>query len=210
MHAETSVEQVLIRTRTALHAIAEALIAGPQYATHGDIRLTVRPDGFGGWLAGSNAVSGTDLLTSVARCPIRGRLADLAANAGVEPRRLTDVYSGGPDIALDDPVDVDATATTRLLDALAAGDSALRELDPTQEPVLWPEHFDVGITIDRVNYGVSPGDTLIGAPYAYVGPWEVPSGEFWNQPFGAALPLVDPADAATILDFFKEGRSLAG
>ena len=25
-------------------------------------------------------------------------------------------------------------------------------------PILWPEHFDVGITLDQVNYGLSPGD----------------------------------------------------
>ena len=40
-----------------------------------------------------------------------------------------------------------------------------------QTPVLWPEHFDVGITLDKVNYGVSPGDDDIPEPYAYVGPW---------------------------------------
>ena len=75
--------------------------------------------------------------------------------------------------------------------------------------MLWPEHFDVGITVDRVNYGVSPGDASIGSPYAYVGPWEVPAGEFWTQPFGAALPVTDTTSPATILDFFRTGRDLA-
>ena len=93
--------------------------------------------------------------------------------------------------------------------ALAAGDPALRELDPAQRPTLWPEHFDVGITVDRVNYGVSPGDAAIAVPYAYVGPWEVPTGEFWDQPFGAALPLTDPVDAAAIGEFFRQGRARA-
>jgi hypothetical protein len=37
-------------------------------------------------------------------------------------------------------------------------------------PVLWPEHFDIGITIDAVNYGASRGDDHIAEPYAYVGP----------------------------------------
>ena len=37
--------------------------------------------------------------------------------------------------------------------------------------MLWPEHFDLGITLDRVNYGSAPGDADIGVPYAYVGPW---------------------------------------
>lgn len=141
----------LTRTRAALHAVAEALVAGPQYAAHGDIRLAVRADGFGGWVDGSAAVAGTDLVTPAGRVPIRGRLGELAAAAGIEPRRLTDVYSGGPAIGLNDRVDLDPAATTRILGALAAGDGALRELDPTQRPILWPEHFDVGITVDRVN-----------------------------------------------------------
>jgi len=46
MNPVSSDQQALSRTRVALHAIAEALIAGPQYAAHGDIRLAVRPDGF--------------------------------------------------------------------------------------------------------------------------------------------------------------------
>jgi len=70
----------------------------------------------------------------------------------------------------------------------ADGDRALQNLDPAQVPVLWPEHFDIGITVAEVNYGVSPGDASIGEPYAYVGPWHVPDGAFWNQPFGAARP----------------------
>src|SRR5689334_14348214 len=82
----------LTRTRTALHAVAEVLVAGPQYAAHGDIRLTVLPDGFAGWVAGAAAVAGTDLVTPTGRTPIAGRLADLASAAGIDPRRLTDVY----------------------------------------------------------------------------------------------------------------------
>ena len=41
-------------TRRALHAVAELLIAGPQYAATGDIRLAARPGGFGGVTAGSS------------------------------------------------------------------------------------------------------------------------------------------------------------
>lgn len=200
----------LTRTRVALHAVAEVLVAGPQYATHGDIRLAVGPDGFAGWLAGTAAVTGTELVTAAGRYPIRGRLGDLAAAAGIEPRRLTDVYSGGPAIDLDDRVDLDPAAGARILGALTAGDGALRDLDPTQRPVLWPEHFDVGITVGRVNFGVSPGDGAIGVPYAYVGPWEVPAGEFWNQPFGAARELPVPADPAGIVEFFRSGRARLG
>lgn len=206
----TEAPDQLARTRTALHAVAEVLVAGPQYAVHGDIRLTVLPDGFAGWVAGGAAVAGTDLVTPTGRIPIAGRLADLASAAGIDPRRLTDVYSGGPDVDLHEQLEVDPVAAARILGALTAGDRALRELDATQRPVLWPEHFDVGITVDRVNYGVSPGDGLIAVPYAYVGPWEVPAGEFWNQPFGAARELPVPADPAAIVEFFRAGRAELG
>ena len=40
----------LSTTRRALHAVAELLIAGPQYEAVGDIRLAARPGGFGGWV----------------------------------------------------------------------------------------------------------------------------------------------------------------
>jgi hypothetical protein len=50
--------------------------------------------------------------------------------------------------------------------------------------VLWPEHFDIGISVDEVNYGVSPGDVHIPEPYAYVGPWHPRVGTFWNTGFG--------------------------
>jgi len=69
------------------------------------------------------------------------------------------------------------------------GDAALRALGEqvagvqAPRPVLWPEHFDIGITLDEVNYGVSPGDDMIGEPYAYVGPFRRREGAFWNQPF---------------------------
>jgi hypothetical protein len=34
-----------------MHAVAQLMIAGPQYAAVGDIRLAARPGGFGGWNA---------------------------------------------------------------------------------------------------------------------------------------------------------------
>lgn len=41
---------------------------------------------------------------------------------------------------------------------LAAFAAVVPEDEPTSAQ-LWPEHFDLGITAARVNYGVSPGDT---------------------------------------------------
>ncbi len=114
---------------------------------------------------------------------------DLARRAGVTPRALRDVYTGSPEFSVDEPTDVSASAAGVLLRAFTDRDVALRMLDPKQMPTLWPEHFDIGISVAEVNYGVSPGDAAIGEPYAYVGPWRVPAGAFWNQSFGAARPL---------------------
>jgi len=119
-------------------------------------------------------------------------------------------------VVLDEAVDVDPAAAARLAAAWAVGDAALRALgaevagDDAPAPVLWPEHFDVAITLDEVNYGVSPGDSTIPEPYAYVGPFQPRQGPFWNQPFGAARPLAELAGEDGVLAFFREGRALAG
>ncbi len=62
---------------------------------------------------------------------------------------------------------------------------------PCSEVQLWPEHFDLGCSIEGVNFGCSPGDGYLAEPYIYVGPWDtdgLPDGDFWNAPFGAVLP----------------------
>ncbi len=98
----------------------------------------------------------------------------------------------------------------------AAGGSALvtdlgagadRGGRPGPEPVLWPEHFDLGVTLDEVNYGVSPGDAGHPTPYAYVGPWTVPEGEFWNAPFGALRGMAGLPDADAVTAFFTQARA---
>jgi hypothetical protein len=75
--------------------------------------------------------------------------------------------------------------------------------------VLWPEHFDLGLTLDEVNYGISPGDGFLGEPYAYAGPWKPRQGAFWNAPFGAARPVRLLPGATALHDFFMEARDRA-
>jgi hypothetical protein len=75
--------------------------------------------------------------------------------------------------------------------------------------VLWPEHFDIGISVDEVNYGVSPGDVHMDEPYAYVGPWSPREGSFWNTPFGAARPLTELPDADALAGFLRDGATRA-
>ena len=77
------------------------------------------------------------------------------------------------------PLDVDPDGAARLAEWYALGDDVLRQLGGT--PVLWPEHFDIAIELDEVNYGFSPGDEHHPEPYAYVGPWTAPpAGPLWN------------------------------
>ena len=138
------------------------------------------------------------------RHPLAGTYAEAAAAVGVVPRSLEGVYRDGANVAPDDPIEIDAAALGVLVEALARGDAALRSFAPSEEPVLWPEHLDVAITVDEVGFGVSPGDANLPEPYAYVGPWSPRSGPFWNQPFGAARPLTELVDVAA---FFAEGAA---
>jgi hypothetical protein len=197
-------ERSLAVTRRSLHGVAELVLAGPQHRRGGGIRLRVVPGGFG-TTDGTHRVDGQSLVAPSTTVRLTGTFAELAAAVGLEASRLDDVYSGGPKIAPEERLEIDPTAVRLLADAFARGDAALRALAPGETPVLWPEHFDVGITVDEVNYGVSPGDDHLPEPYAYVGPWTPRTGAFWNAPFGAARTLAELPD---ILEFFRTGRSL--
>ncbi len=179
-------KQALERTRLTLHGIAEFVLAGPQYAENHDVRLRVSPGGFGTVASPELRVDHLELVTPTERLPLRGTFASLAHAAGVDARPLRDVYSGGPNISPDDPIVIDPEAVSAVVDTFADGDLAMRTFAPQLEPVLWPEHFDLGITVAEVNYGVSPGDVHVPEPYAYVGPWTPRVGAFWNTEFGAA------------------------
>jgi hypothetical protein len=195
----------LTRTRTALHGVAELLLAGPQYAASGTIRLRVVPGGIATVADPDLRLEGDELEGPQGRQPLRGSYAEVGTAVGVMPRRLDDVYSDPLDVAPEEPIELDRDDLVTLLDALEVGDTALRMFAPGAEPVLWPEHLDVAITLDEVTFGVSPGDALLPAPYAYVGPWEPRSGPFWDQPFGAARPLSSLAGVDGVAAFFREG-----
>jgi len=198
-------------SRRSLHGVAELVLAGPAYTHDGDIRLRPTPDGFGVWKQPGPRIDGVELVAGTRRIPLGGTVQALADAAGVAPRTLTDVYSGGSGMGLADAIEVDPAAAELIAAAFADGEIALAEFAPDAESVLWPEHFDIGISVDaeRVNYGVSPGDSYEPWPYAYVGPWEPREGEFFNAAFGAARRLSELGDAAAITAFFAEGRTQA-
>jgi hypothetical protein len=200
---------ILESTRRSLHGLAELVLAGPQFALNGDIRLRVTPGGFATVAEPDLAVEANALVAPSGRLRLTGSIASLAALAGVEPRDLRDVYAQGPTIGVDDALTVDEEAAREILGAFARGDGAMRLLAPDEEPVLWPEHFDVGISLDEVNYGVSPGDAHCGEPYAYVGPWKRRTGPFWNVAFGAARPMRELGNVDDVREFLAAGAAHA-
>jgi hypothetical protein len=193
-------------TRRALHAVAEMLLAGPQHAETDHIRLRAIPGGFATALTPEVSVIGAEIVHGHVRVALDGRtIRDLAAELALPVVSLAAVYSDVSDISPDEPLSVDVPSAERIAEAYSLGDAALRTFAPGEEPVLWPEHFDIAIAVDGVNYGVTPGDTGIETPYMYVGPWPVPTGDdFWNASFGAAQPL--PSTVGEIVAFFIEGQ----
>jgi hypothetical protein len=207
-----SVDQATLEaTRRFLHGVAELLLAGPQYRASGTIRLRVLPDGFGTVASPDVRVDEDVLVHGDDRVRLAGRtIASVGTAAGLEPASLDEVYSDGSGLTPEDLVEVDAAAAGVLAQALVAGDTALRRLAPDHTPVLWPEHFDVAVTLAEVNYGLSPGDGYCPVPYAYVGPWTTRTGDFWNAPFGAARRFDELGSAEAVLEFFTKGQHLAG
>ncbi len=201
----------LVTTRRSLHAVAELVLAGPQLTESDSIELRFTPGGFGTVAAPGLHVRDGRVVRADREVVVDGRTAaDVAADCGVTATSLAHVYDGGPKVAPDEVLSVDEGAAVTLAGAFALGDAALRSFAPDQRPVLWPEHFDIAVTVGRVNYGVSPGDEHRPAPYAYVGPWEVPDGDFWNEPFGAARDLDGFRDVEELAAWFREGQRRTG
>jgi len=217
-------EYTLGATRRSLHGIAETLLAGPEHRATGRIRLRVAPGGFSTLdLPGQPsriAVEGLDLAvhrgTDIRRVPLHGTYADLGRAAGLDAGPPVGVYHDGSGVGLDDEITLDPAATRTIVEAFAIGDGALRQLAQAHdasgdggEPILWPEHFDVGVTLGEVNFGVSPGDAGIGEPYAYVGPWKRRVGDFWDQPYGSARTIRELGDADAVLSYLESGWTRA-
>ncbi len=195
-------------TRRALHGIAEQVLAGPQHRRSGTIRLQVTADGIHTVADPAVALTAHQVSGPTGSAALAGATcAALAAAIGVDGGAPSDLYSDVTDVDPEETLAVDAAVADDLLGALWRGEQALRRLAPGETPVLWPEHFDLGIALDEVNYGISPGDGYLDEPYAYVGPWTARTGAFFNAPFGAARPLRElPGDALD--EFLAEGRRL--
>ncbi|WP_216651394.1 hypothetical protein [Actinomadura litoris] len=197
-------------TRRALHGVAELVLAGPQYRESGTIRLRVVWGGFETVRAPELRVNVTELVAGDRAIPLNGTTCrELATAAGIEAGAPEGLYGDTSGVGLDETLGVDGEAAAHIVESFARGREALVRFAPEAGPVLWPEHFDLGITVDEVNYGVSAGDGYLAEPYAYVAPWKPRQGAFWDAPFGATRPVRLLADAAELHDFLLEGRERA-
>src|SRR3954471_20383769 len=184
-----------VRTREALHRVAEHVVSPARVAATGnEIALMVTPGGFGTPPfpdGGGVRVDGTELVVrdaagSERRGPLR-TLGEAAALAGVS--------------AEDAALDIDPDAAARLAEFYAFAQRVLEilhaEADAPSEIHLWPEHFDVAFDAGEVNYGASPGDEHHAEPYLYVGPWAAPEpGPLWNATGFPGAELTWPVDEA--------------
>ena len=212
-------------TVRSLHVLAEHVLGAGLYGATGHIGLQVVPGGFatptaavaelgGCWSVadGMLVIVGPDGQRSQA--PVT-TVAAAAAFYGVTPGMPATVYTPSNPLDLDAVLLVDPAVAERIGEWLVLGDAALdafaadhADEQPTAR-TLWPEHFDLGISMAEVNYGVSPGDAEHAEPYLYVGPWTPRSGPFWNESFGASVPASTVGSVADALAFFERGRTLA-
>ncbi len=210
----------LARTRDALHALAEQVLAPARVrATGSEIALEATPGGFGTTpfpTGGRLRVEGAELVVEAAggaqhRAPITTVRA-AARLAGLDADELPG-----------DDLDVDPRAATFLGGFFGFARAELQSLRARAEdpsPIhLWPEHFDLAFDAgdeaagQRASYGASPGDEDHPEPYLYVGPWRTPApSEIWNAHgfTGAELAwaelVIDADPRAAALDCWNAAR----
>jgi hypothetical protein len=195
-------------TVEVLHAVVERVLAGPQHRASGTIRLRVTPGAVETVREPAVRLLGDRVTGPAGEAALDGSgdVAEVARRVGVEAGAPADLYSDHATLDADAPARVDPGLATAVLEWFAVGAAALVTFAPQEEPVLWPEHFDLAVTLDGVNYGVSPGDGFSAVPYAYVGPHSPLDDPFFDAPFGAARTWDQVPDAAGVAAFFAEGR----
>jgi len=220
-----SVPTTYAETRRALHAVAEHVLAAALHDATGRIGLRATPGGFGtpsfpvDGTERQVRVDGTDIVVSHGaserRAPLR-TLRQAAAIVGIEPGAPESVYKPKTPLEPDAPLAIDPSAAAAIHDWFELSAEALERFSRAHEPLrpttaqLWPEHFDLAITMGEVNYGGSPGDDQHESRYAYVGPWRLDGlgDEFWNEPFGASRNHIDLGSGDDLLAFFETGYDL--
>jgi hypothetical protein len=214
----------LVTTRLSLHAVAEHVLAPALYASNGHIGLRRAPGGFAtpsyldGDVRTTAGVSGTELVVRRGDAERWFPLTTIRAAADVvggRPGATGEVYPPATPLELDRPLDISAPAAKAIADLFEIADEALTSFaaaHPDDSPTsiqLWPEHFDIALSSNEVNFGGCPGDDSHPSPYFYVGPWSPRTGSFWTESFGATLPFRAGLGVEEILEFFERGRECA-
>jgi hypothetical protein len=225
----------VVFTRDAWHRLAEHVLSAARYAATGRIGLLPAPGGFATpeFATPEFAAPGSEQQPTVLaveldefvvsragqqRCTRITTVGQVADFAGITPGAPAQIYQPSTPLEPDAMLRIDRRAAQLLADWYQLGAHALAAFAaevPGDEPTsaqLWPEHFDLGITAARVNYGVSPGDVHIPEPYLYIGPFDGPptaDDEFWNAPFGAVSRHHQKTSVETAIAFFRHGRDRA-
>jgi hypothetical protein len=198
-------------TRDAVHGLAEHVLCAARYAAVGRIGLLPTNDGiatppFGGRVVGVRGLDLLDVRDVERRVPITTlRAAGEFFGVTPEPPPL---WTPATKHDLDAPLDVDQDGVAALAAWFAVVGAALATVHPDATATLWPEHFDLGVTVDGATYGGSPGDDVHPEPYLYAIPPgdAVPDGdnEFWSETFGASLSYPFVTGPSVAVAFFSE------
>jgi len=213
----------LAATRAGWHRVAEHMPAFALYRAAGYTGLVPSPGGFRPPSFGTGArflaVDGTELVVSGAagteRTPVTTVRA-AAEFAGVTPGAPAGVSGPAAPPDLDAPLMTEPGAARRPAEWYGLSARALSRFaaeipgDKPAGPVLWPAHFDAGMTAAAISHGASPGDDHSTDPYLYMGPHDgPPPGDpaFWNAPFGAARIFGQAGTVAEAAAFFGDARA---
>lgn len=207
-------------TRVALHTVAEHVLAAARYQAEGRIGLRPVRGGFGTPTFDGRRVEvlGVDLVRFDGIDELREPITTLRSAGtfvGIEPGMPVDVYPPATLLDLDAGLEVDPDAARALADWLELVSDALGEFAASHrdegpgDAHLWPEHFDLALTMNEVTYGGSPGDAQHPEPYLYVGPFRPRTGPFWNEPFGASKPGAEVSSVDDAVAFFVQGHAEA-
>lgn len=224
---------VLARTRLALHRLAEQALASDRFRHDGRIGLRPCPGGFGTpWVIVEGAkrcsrIEGTEVVLIVGEDRLAAPISTVRAAAellGVEPGPPPSYRSELPDDP-DAALSVDAGAAEVVAEWFAFGADALERFlaahpevhGAASGPILWPEHFDLAVTITddergELVLGVSPGDDVDPEPYAYVA-WQgvarhddgTAVDDWWNRPWGRAVPATAIGVVDDLVAVYEDG-----
>ena len=189
-----------VTTREGLHALAEHVLSPLRYRAEGRIGLQAIDGGFGpasartvggSWSWAISSTTATGRTASPRSATPHGSSAGPSARRPRCTSRSPTPTRTEPSASSPPPPQVVCGWFTFGAGVLAEAASAAAPDDDPSEAQLWPEHFDLALSIGpdgaRANVGASPGDTDHDAPYLYVGPWEPRPGGLWNEPWGASL-----------------------